>query len=242
MLTRVDEIAPDLYRISTYIEPFNLQFNQFLVKDDAPLLWETGMKGLFPAVRDAVASVIDPATLRWIGYSHYEPDECGSLNEWLALAPHAQAFCSEVGAIVFANDAAARPVRGFGRNDLIETGKSRFRLYPTPHLPHGWDAATLFEETQRTLLCSDLFGHNGDVEPSTESDVVGRFADSLRAFQSTPPFLDYMPWTTRTDRQIRELSTLQPRLCATMHGSAFAGDGAQALLDLGQAMQAILGR
>ena len=107
MLTRVDEIAPDLYRISTYIEPFNLQFNQFLVKDDAPLLWETGMKGLFPAVRDAVASVIDPATLRWIGYSHYEPDECGSLNEWLALAPHAQAFCSEVGAIVFANDAAA---------------------------------------------------------------------------------------------------------------------------------------
>ena len=90
MDTRIDEIAPDLYRISTYIAPFNLQFNQFLVKDDEPLLWETGMKGIFPAVREAVARIIDPATLRWVSFSHYEPDECGSLNDWLTLAPHAE--------------------------------------------------------------------------------------------------------------------------------------------------------
>lgn len=242
MKTRIDEIAPDLYRISTYIAPFDLQFNQFLVKDDEPLLWETGMRSLFPAVRDAVAGIVDPASVRWIGFSHYEPDECGSLNEWLALAPQAQAFCSEVGAMVFANDSAARPVRGIGGNDAIATGKYRFRLHATPHLPHGWDAATLFEETQGTLLCSDLFGHTGDVEPSTESDVVERFAATLRAYQATPPLLDYLPWTTRTERQLRELAALKPRLCATMHGAAFRGDGAQALLDLGRAMRGILER
>lgn len=242
MLTRIDEIAPDLYRISTYVEAINLQFNQFLVKDEEPLLWETGMKGLFPAVRDAVARVVDPAKVRWIGYSHYEPDECGSLNEWLATAANAQAFCSEVGAIVFANDAAARPVRGIGRDDVIATGTYRFRFCATPHLPHGWDAGMLFEETQKTLLCSDLFTHTGDVEPSTEADVVGRFSESLKVYQATPPFMDYMPWTTRTAQQIRELAALRPRTCATMHGSAYAGNGAQALLDLGRAMEEILGR
>jgi flavorubredoxin len=240
MQTRIEEIAPDLYRISTYIPDFNLQFNQFLVKDEQPLLWETGMRSLYPSVRDAVSKVIDPAALRWVGFSHYEPDECGSLNEWLAAAPQAQGFCSEIGAIVFANDAALRPARGVGRNDMIETGKYRFTLYPTPHLPHGWDAGVLFEETGRTLLCSDLFGHNGDVEPITRSDIVGRFNDSLKAYQATPPFMDYMPWTTRTAGQLRDLAALRPRLCATMHGSTFAGDGAKALLDLGQAMEAVL--
>ena len=242
MTTRIDEIAPDVYRISTYIAPINLQFNQFLVKDDEPLLWETGMKALFPAVRDAVARIVDPATVRWISYSHHEPDECGSLNEWLGTAPNAQALCSEVGAIVFANDGALRPVRGVGRHELIETGKYRFRLHATPHLPHGWDAAILFEETQQTLLCSDLFTHTGDVEPKTESDVVGRFSDSLKGYQATPPFMDYMPWTSRSARQIGELAALQPRTCATMHGSTFVGDGKQALLDLGRAMESILTR
>lgn len=242
MQTKIDEIAPDLYRISSYIPDFDLQFNQFLIRDERPLLWETGMKGIFPAVRNAVAKILDPATVHWIGFSHYEPDECGSLNEWLEAAPRAQAFCSEVGAIVFANDAALRPVRGVGRNDVIATGKYRFRLYPTPHLPHGWDAATLFEETSATLLCSDLFGHTGDVEPITHSDIVGRFENSLKAYQATPPFMDYMPWTTRTAGQLRDLAALRPRTCATMHGSAFVGDGAEALLDLGHAMEDVLRR
>lgn len=241
MQTRVDEIAPDVYRISTYVPDIDLQFNQFLVKDEQPLLWETGMKLLFPAVREAVSKVVRPEAIRWVGYSHYEPDECGSLDQWLGLAPNAQAFCTEVGAIVFGNDAPLRPTRGIGKNEIIETGKYRFRLHPTPHLPHGWDAGTLFEETNATLLCSDLFTHNGDVEPSTQSDIVGRFSASLKTYQATPPFMDYMPWTTRTARQIRELAALRPRTCATMHGSTFAGDGGQALLDLGQAMKEVLG-
>src|SRR5688572_10241101 len=115
-MTRVDEIAADIFRISTYIPGFNLQFNQFLIRDDEPLLFETGMKQIFQEVRDAVAQVIDPASLRFISFSHFEPDECGSLNEWLRLAPRAEAVCSIVGAMVFVNDSADRPARGLSQD------------------------------------------------------------------------------------------------------------------------------
>jgi flavorubredoxin len=239
-MTTISEIAPDVYRISTYIREFDLQFSQFVIKDEQPLLWETGMKRLFPEVRDAVAKIVDPATLRWIAFSHFEPDECGSLNEWLELAPLAQPLCTEVGAMVFVNDAALRPARGVGKDQCVETGKYRFRLYPTPHLPHGWDAGVLFEEVNRTLLCSDLFHHAGDVEPCTESDVVGRTRDTMQGMQQSP-LMDYMPWTPKTEARLRELAALAPRTCATMHGSAFRGDGAQALVDLAAVMQEVLG-
>ena len=240
-MTTISEIAPDVYRISTYVPQIDLQFSQFLVKDDEPLLWETGMKQMFPAVREAVAKIIDPTTLRWISFSHFEPDECGSLNEWLALAPRSEALCSEVGAMVFVNDGASRPARGVGKDQLIETGKYRFRLHATPHVPHGWDAAILFEETNRTLLCSDLFHHAGDVESCTETDVVGRSRHAMQTMQAGP-LMDYMPWTPKTQSRIEALAALKPRTCATMHGSAYRGDGARALLDLASAMHDVLGR
>jgi flavorubredoxin len=240
-VTTIDEIAPDVYRICTYVPDFDLQFSQFLVKDDEPLLWETGMKQMFPVVREAVAKIVDPATLRWIAFSHFEPDECGSLNEWLGLAPRAQALCSEVGAMVFVNDGAIRPARGVGKDQAIETGEYRFRLYHTPQLPHGWDAAMLFEETNRTLLCSDLFHQMGDVEPCTEADVVGRARQAMQTMQQSP-LADYMPWTPKTESQLHALAALAPRTCATMHGSAFRGDGATALRELATVMKDILGR
>ena len=241
-MATITEIAPDVYRISTYIKEIDLQFNQFLIKDEQPLLWETGMKQMFPLVRDAVSKIIDPASLRWISFSHFEPDECGSLNEWLQLAPRAEAFCSEVGAMVFVNDGAIRPACGVGPDHLIDTGRNRFRFYPTPHLPHGWDAGVLFEETHGTLLCSDLFHHVGDVEASTESDILGRVRHAMEMSQRTPPFADYMPWTPQTERRLQALSALQPRTCSTMHGSAFEGDRARALLDLGGIMKDVLGK
>ena len=240
-MTTISEIAPDVYRLCTYVPDFDLQFCQFLIKDDEPLLWETGMKQMFPAVRDAVAKLIDPATIRWISFSHFEPDECGSLNEWLQLAPRAEAVCTEIGALVFVNDAAIRPARGMGKDHVIDTGRNRFRLHATPHLPHGWDAGLLFEETNRTLLCSDLFHHTGDVEPCTESDVVGRTRDAMLAMQQSP-LADYMPWTPKTDARLRELAALGPRLCATMHGSAYRGDGASALRELSGVMEEVVGR
>jgi flavorubredoxin len=239
-MTRVDEIAVDIFRISTHIPEFNLQFNQFLVRDDEPLLFETGMRQIFPLVREAVSKVIDPASLRYICFSHYEPDECGAMNEFLSLAPRAEAVCSIVGAMVFVNDAAVRPARGLNNDEIISTGKYRFRFKATPHLPHGWDAGFLFEETSRTLFCSDLLGHAGNPEPTTESDVVGAFRDTTNAFQGGP-LANYMPYTPRTEAQIRELASLKPRACATMHGSTFLGNGERALLDMGTAMRELLG-
>ena len=143
--------------------------------------------------------------------------------------------------MVFVNDGAIRPARGVGKDDLIETGKYRFRLHHTPQVPHGWDAAILFEETKRTLLCSDLFHQTGDVEPCTEADVVGRARQAMQSMQASP-LADYMPWTPKTESRLRELAALAPQTCATMHGSVFRGDGARALLDLSVAMKEILGR
>jgi flavorubredoxin len=237
----ITEVAPDIYRISTYVKEIDLQFSQFLIRDEQPLLWETGMKQMFPGVREAVAKLIDPWTLRWIAFSHFEPDECGSLNEWLEIAPQAQAVCSTVGALVFVNDGAIRPARGIGKDDLIDTGRNKLRFYPTPHLPHGWDAGMLFEETHRTLLCSDLFHQLGDVEPSTQSNIIDRVRHAMQTSQQTPPFMDYMPWTPKTEARLRELAALRPRVCATMHGSAFEGDGARALLDLAVVMKEVFG-
>jgi flavorubredoxin len=219
---------------------FNLQFNQFLIKDDESLLFETGMKGIFPQVREAVARVIDPASLRYISFSHFEPDECGSLNEWLTIAPRSEAVCSVVGAMVFVNDGAIRPARGLNNDETIKTGRHTFRFKATPHLPHGWDAGMLFDETTRTLLCSDLLGHAGDTSPVTESDIVGRFRDTTGAFQGGP-LANYMPYTPHTEAQVRELASLKPLVCAPMHGSAFIGNGEQALLDMASVMKELLG-
>src|SRR4030095_6955617 len=220
----VTEIAPDFYRISTYIPEIDLQFNQFLVKDDEPLLFHTGMKALFPLVRDAVAKLIDPSRVRWVGLSHFEADECGSLNEWLQTAPAAQPGCSTGGALVSINDFSQRPARGMTDGEVFSTGQYRFRFIQTPHVPHCWEAGLMFEETNGTLLCSDLFHQNGNVEPFTESDVIDRARKTLIDYQAGP-FANYMPYTKHTDSIMQGLATLNPRMIAPMHGSAYAGDG-----------------
>ena len=236
----IDEIAPDLYRISTYIPEINLQFNQFLVKDDEPLLFHTGMKALFPSVLEAVKSLIDPATIRWIGFSHFEADECGSLNEWMQLAPNAQPVCSLVGALVSINDFAVRPARGMTDGESFSTGKYRFRFLQTPQVPHCWEAGLLFEEIAGSLLCSDLFHQNGDVEPRTESDIIERARKTLIDYQAGP-FANYMPYTKHTDGILQKLADLKPRTIVPMHGSAYAGDGEKAVRDLAIVMRDVLG-
>ena len=240
-MTQITEIAPDIYRISTFIPEGNLQFNQFLVRDEQPLLYHTGMKGLFPVVRDAVATLIDPSTLRWIGFSHFEADECGALTEWQTLAPEATAVCSFVGKIVSVDDVVARrPAQAMADGEVFSTGKYRFRMLLTPHVPHCWEASLLFEETQGTLFCSDLFHQNGDVEPSTSADVVGRFKQTLVEYQQGP-FANYMPYTPYTESTLQRLAALKPRTLAAMHGSTFVGDGAKALTDVAQVMKEVLG-
>ena len=239
-MTNVTEIAPDVYRISTYHADYKLQFNQFLVKDDEPLLFHTGMKKEFPVVKEAVARILDPDTIRWVCFSHFESDECGSLNEWLEAAPRAQPLCTVVAALVNISDFATRAPRWIPSKEVLETGKYRFRLYPTHHLPHAWDAGMLFEETNRTLFCSDLFLQGGEVEPLTESDVVGRARKAMVSFQSTQ-LLNSSPFTVSTERLMRELGGLKPATLAIMHGSSFRGDGEKAFLDLASAMKEVLG-
>lgn len=238
---RVTEIAPDHYSISIYVREFNLRFNHFLIKDDEPLLFHTGMKQMFPLVRDAVARVIDPSTLRWISFSHFEADECGGLNEWLALVPHAQPVCGLVGALVSVNDFAIRQAHVLAHDEVLKTGQYRVRFRQTPHVPHNWEAGLLFEEVTRTLLCSDLFTHEGDVEPVTESDVVERAKRALLEGQKGP-FANAYPYTPLTEPILHGLADLHPKQLALMHGSTFVGNGEQALRDLALAMREVLGQ
>ena len=239
MTARIDEIAPDLYRICLYVPAFDLQFNHFLVRDDEPLLFHTGMRGMFPAVREAVATLIDPASLRWISWSHFEVDECGALNEWLAEASNAVPVCGELGAMINIADFSNRPPRGLKPDEILGTGRHRFRFAPTPHLPHGWDAGVLFEETDRVLLCSDLMHQLGDVEPVTTGDVVGRYREAFETYQRSPVLMDYVPYTENTKRQLANLAALQPRMLAAMHGSSFVGDGAAALVASGDVIRQV---
>ena len=227
----IDEIAPDVFRISLYEPALDMQFNHFLVRDERPLLFHTGYRRAFGALRDAVATLIDPADLRYVGWSHFESDECGALNEWLAVAPRAQPVCSFVGKVVNVDDFSIRPARGLGKDDVIDTGRRRFRYITSPHLPHGWDAGVMFEETDGTLFCSDLFHHFGDEPAVTDRDVIGKVRDAMRRMQSGP-LIGYMPYTCHTDPLLRRLAELKPRTLAVMHGSSYTGDGGKALCDL----------
>ncbi len=241
MTARIDEIADDLYRICVYAPNFDLQFNHFLVRDDEPLLFHTGMRGMFPVVREAVATLIDSASLRWISWSHFEVDECGALNEWLAEAPNAIPVCGELGAMVNIADFSRRPPRALKPDEILGTGRHRFRFVPTPHLPHGWDAGVLFEETDRVLLCSDLMHQIGDVEPVTTGDVVGRYRQAFETYQRSPVLMDYVPYTENTKRQLANLAALQPCIAASVRGSTFVGDGASALVASGEVIRKVTG-
>lgn len=240
-MAKITEVAPDLFRITTFLEPFNLQFSQFLVRDEQPLLFHTGPRALFADVKEAVASLIDVRTLRWISFSHFEADECGSLPEWQQLAPQSDAVCSLVGKLVSVDDCLAiRPAKGMADGEVLQTGRYRFQFLATPHVPHCWESGLLFEETQRTLLCSDLFHQAGNGEPVTQSDVVGRCREVLTEYQQGP-LANYMPYCTVTDPTLTRLAALKPKTLATMHGSVYAGDGAQALHDLAQVFREVLG-
>lgn len=245
MHTTIDEINDGIFRIATWVEdiapPAGFTFNQFVVLGDEPLLFHTGMRRMFPEVRDAIARLIDPADLRWISWSHFEVDECGALNDWLAIAPKAEAICSQVGALVNIQDFANRPPRGLAKDDVIETGRHRYRFVPTPHLPHGWDAGVLFEEHSGVLLCSDLFHQLGDVEAVTSADVLGRWDAAVAAYQAHPILMDYVPLTPATRRRLNELADLRPRVLAAMHGSSFVGDGGSALRSAADMLQRRLG-
>ena len=229
MTTRLDEIADGIFRISTFVPeiapPAGFAFNQFLIMGDDPLLFHTGHRALFPAVRDAVARLIAPDRLRWISFGHVEADECGGMNLWLAAAPDARIAHGATACDVSLQDLADRPPRTLADRETIDLGGKRVRYIDTPHTPHGWEAGLLFEETTGTLLCGDLFTQTGRTAPLTEQDIVGpaSAAEDLFGFSSLHPAMG----TT-----IRSLAPLAPRTLALMHGPAFTGDTGAALLAL----------
>jgi flavorubredoxin len=231
MQSKVTEIAQGTFRISTFHPDYGIQFNQFLIKDDEPFLMHTGFKRMFPATLEGVASILDPSTVRWLGFSHFESDECGALNEWLKVAPRAQAVCSFVSAMVNVTDFADRAPRALAEGEVLQTGRHRLRFLSTPHVPHAWDAGLFFDEVEKTLLCSDLFFQPGDPEAVTESDVVSRARDAIRA-SLTGPMPKDMPYTPYTESTLQRLAALEPRTLAVMHGSSFRGDGRTAILAL----------
>jgi len=232
-MTSIDEIAPDLFRLSVYVPQIDMQFNHFLVRDEEPLLFHAGLKGMFAPLFDAVAKLIDPQQLRYISWSHFESDECGALNDWLQAAPKAEPVCTLVGKLVNVDDFSIRPARGMTADDVLSTGKYRYRFITSPHIPHGWDAGLLFEETQKTLFCSDLFHHFGDVPPVTSSDLVEATPRAMQAMQQGH-LAGYLPYTGATDSALHRLAELKPETLAVMHGASFRGDGASQLTELSQ--------
>ncbi|MEW6155812.1 MAG: MBL fold metallo-hydrolase [Verrucomicrobiota bacterium] len=228
---QIDEIAADLFRLSVYVPDFDMQFNHFVVRDDEPLLFHTGLKSMFPLLREAVSRLIDPAKLRHIAWSHFESDECGALNEWLQLAPEAQPVCTLVGKLVSVDDFSLRPARGMTPDDVLATGKYRYRFYRSPHIPHGWDAGVLFEETRKTLFCSDLFHHFGNVAPVTSSDLIEPTRRAMQQLQQGP-LAGYMPYMRQTEGVLRSLAELKPETLAVMHGSSYIGQSEKLLNEL----------
>jgi flavorubredoxin len=241
MNSNVTEVAANVYRISTFHPDYQIQFNQYLIKDDEAFLMHTGFKKMFEVTRAAVASVMDPSKIRWFGLSHFESDECGALNEWLRIAPAGKAVCSVVGAMVMVSDFADRPPRPLNDGEVLKIGSHSLRFLATPHVPHAWDAGLFFEESDRTLLCSDLFFHPGDPEPLTESDVVGRAQASIIEGMTSPLAKD-MAYTPYTDQTMARLADLEPQTLALMHGSTFRGDGRTAILDLAGVIKETHGR
>jgi flavorubredoxin len=230
--TCVDEIATGIYRISTPVPPTGMPggftFNQYLITDDDPLLYHTGPRKLFPLVQEAISAIIPPQTLRYVAFSHYEADECGSLNEFLELAPGAEPLCSQVAKMVSVDDVSARPAVALSDGETLSLGDHIVEWIDTPHFPHAWECGHLFEQTTQTLFCGDLFTQGGhEHEALTKSDI-------LNSSESMRQEMDYFSHTRHIDQLVEKLCKRKPRILACMHGAAWEGDGAALLRELGQ--------
>ena len=234
--TAIDEIADGIHRIHTPVElpgGQRFSFNQYLLVDDEPLLFHTGPRRMFALVREAIAAVMPVERLRHVAFSHTEADECGSLNDWLAVAPNAAPLCSSIAAMVSIGDLADRPPRALADGETLLLGRHTVQWFDTPHVPHGWDCGLLMDTTSGTFFCGDLFTQGGDGDTAlTESDILG----PSEAFRAP---LDYFAHAPQTVATLERLAREQPRTLACMHGSAWQGDGGALLRHLAVAVGAM---
>ena len=231
--TNIQEIANGIYRINTPVElPVGaFSFNQYLIVDDKPMLFHTGPRRMFPLVQEAIAAILPPERLSYIAFSHFEADECGSLNDFLAAAPESVPVCGKVAALVSVNDVADRPALALGDGESLDLGHHALRWFDTPHLPHGWEAGLMFDDTTRTLLCGDLFTQPGAGQDAlVETDILG----PSEAFRGA---MDYYAHTPNTNAMLERLAEQSPTTLACMHGSAWRGDGAALLRALAQSVE-----
>lgn len=230
--TNICEVGDGLYRINTPlpIPGQEFSFNQYLLLADEPLLFHTGMRGLFPHVRDAVAKVIPVESLRHLAFSHVEADECGALNLWLEAAPQAAPLCGALAAMVSVGDLADRPPLGLADGETVDLGGRVVRWLDAPHVPHGWECGYLYEETGRTLFCGDLFTQPGTgAEPLVEGDILG----PSEAFRQP---MDYYAHGPNTADVLARLAATEPETLACMHGSAWRGAGGEMIRALAAAL------
>jgi flavorubredoxin len=231
--TRIDEIEDRIYRISTPVTklPGGFSFNQYLIDDAEPLLFHTGPRKLFPLVREAILDVMPIERLRYIAFSHFEADECGSLNEFLAAAPNAVPLCGKIAALVSVNDIADREACAMEDSEIVSLGRREIQWFDTPHMPHAWECGVLFERTTHTLLCSDLFTEGGaDHPPVTETDII----EPSERFRKQ---MDYYSHTKNARQILARIAETRPTTLARMHGSAWRGNGAEILTALAQALE-----
>ncbi len=207
-----------------------VSFNQYLIVDDEPLLFHTGLRRSFPAISEAVARVMPLSRLRYVSFSHFEADECGALNQWLAVAPQAVPVCGQIAAMTSVEDVADRPPRILADGETLSLGTRSVQWFDTPHLPHAWECGFLMETHTRTFLCGDLLTQGGaDLPPLTESDILG----PSEAFRMQ---LDYFSHAKNARTMLERLAATQPTTLACMHGSAWRGDGAQLLRALADSL------
>jgi flavorubredoxin len=231
--TSVDEVAAGIYRICTPLDviPGGFTVNSYLIDDAEPMLFHAGYRKLFPATLEAVTKIMPAERLRWIGGSHFEGDEYGALNEFLAVAPNATPFGTEVAVMTSINDFATRTARGFGDGEEFSIGGRRMKWLYTPHVPHGWDCGVLFDLSTGTLLCGDLFTQPGvGMAAVTESEV-------LSASETMRGMMDYYAHARSTTPILERLAALNPSMLACQHGSAYRGDGASLLRELAAAIE-----
>lgn len=236
METRTTEIADGVYRLSTYVSdvapPAGFTFNQFLIDADEPLLFHCGHRQMFPQISEAVRAIMPLERLAWISFGHVEADECGAMNQWLAAAPRAQVVHGVLACDVSLNDLADRPPRALADGEVLDLGGKRLRWLDTPHVPHGWEAGAMYEETAGVLLCGDLLTHVGDGPALTHGDVLAPALEAEAMFKA-------MSMHPATGSVLRRLAALEPTTLALMHGSSFAGRGGKVLSDLAAELEAV---
>ncbi len=227
--TNIEEISEGIFRIHTPVPPSpssgGFSFNQFLIVDEAPLLFHSGPRRMFPLVREAVAKILPLERMRYFSFSHCESDECGSVNEFLALCPQAVPLCGEINAMIN-GDLFDRPPKVLQHGETLSLGKHQVQWFDAPHLPHAWECGYLFEDATKTLLCGDLFTQGGAYHPPvTESDIL----EPSEAYRKQ---LDYFSQAKNVVQLMAPLAQTRPTTLACMHGSAWKGDGEKLLTEL----------